>query len=366
MNNEQAIPFSVLMTADTVGGVWTYCMELCATLSEVTFHLVTAGAPLQPDQVKTAASLSNVVLYETTYKLEWMDDPWQDIDASGEWLLQLEQELQPNLVHLNSFAYAGLPFHAPKLVVAHSDVFSWWQSVKGTLPGHEWSEYFSRVKRGLESADLVVSPTRASLALMQQVYGFENETRVVHNGRHTVLFHNGIKQPQVMAMGRMWDEAKNLHLVLEAAPHMQCGVKIAGDLHFENNTTDLGGQSVQYLGRLSPAAVANELATTAVYVLPARYEPFGLSALEAALSGCALVLSSLPTLHELWGDAAMYVEPDDAISLACAVNELVSHPVLLEAMAAKARGRALQFSAYRMGQEYMSLYRTLTKQVIPN
>ncbi len=32
--------------------------------------------------------------------------------------------------------------------------------------------------------------------------------------------------------------------------------------------------------------------------LPARYEPFGLSVLEAALSGCALVLGDIPSLRE--------------------------------------------------------------------
>ena len=48
-----------------------------------------------------------------------------------------------------------------------------------------------------------------------------------------------------------------------------------------------------------------------IFALPARYEPFGLSILEAALSGCALVLGDLPSLRELWTGAAMFVPPDD-------------------------------------------------------
>ena len=63
------------------------------------------------------------------------------------------------------------------------------------------------------------------------------------------------------------------------------------------------------LGRLSAGELADWYARAAIYALPARYEPFGLSALEAALSGCALVLGDIPSLREIWGDAALFVPP---------------------------------------------------------
>ena len=43
------------------------------------------------------------------------------------------------------------------------------------------------------------------------------------------------------------------------------------------------------------------MARASIYALPARYEPFGLSILEAALSGAALVLGDIPSLREVWG-----------------------------------------------------------------
>ena len=60
---------------------------------------------------------------------------------------------------------------------------------------------------------------------------------------------------------------------------------------------------MRLLGSLSPRALAAWLARAAIYCLPARYEPFGLSVLEAALSGCALVLGDIPSLREIWDDA---------------------------------------------------------------
>ncbi len=47
----------------------------------------------------------------------------------------------------------------------------------------------------------------------------------------------------------------------------------------------------------------------AIFAHPARYEPFGLAVLEAAMAGCALVLGDIPTLRELWDGAAVFVAP---------------------------------------------------------
>ena len=58
------------------------------------------------------------------------------------------------------------------------------------------------------------------------------------------------------------------------------------------------------------------IARAAIYALPAHYEPFGLSILEAAMSGCALVLGDIPSLREIWGDAAVFVHPDNRDAVA--------------------------------------------------
>ncbi|MEB3829625.1 glycosyltransferase [Phormidium sp. CCY1219] len=63
---------------------------------------------------------------------------------------------------------------------------------------------------------------------------------------------------------------------------------------------------------MSPEELSHWYARAAIYAFPARYEPFGLSVLEAALSGCALVLGDIPRLREMWGDAAVFANPDVA------------------------------------------------------
>src|SRR3982751_6596303 len=83
----EGLPQHVLMTADTVGGVWTYCMELCRELAShgVRVSLATMGAPLRFDQQEQAANIPKLTIYESSYRLEWMDDPWEDVERAGEW-----------------------------------------------------------------------------------------------------------------------------------------------------------------------------------------------------------------------------------------------------------------------------------------
>src|SRR3569833_2184091 len=117
----------VLITADTVGGVWTYAVELATALERrgLAVALATMGAALSAAQRAQLAPLRTLELYESSFKLEWMRDPWDDVHRAGEWLLRIDREFQPDLVHLNQFAFGSLPFSAPTLLVAHSCVLSW-------------------------------------------------------------------------------------------------------------------------------------------------------------------------------------------------------------------------------------------------
>jgi glycosyltransferase involved in cell wall biosynthesis len=111
------------------------------------------------------------------------------------------------------------------------------------------------------------------------------------------------------------------------------------------------------VGRLSSNDLAAWYARAAIYALPACYEPFWLSALEAALSGCALVLGDIPSLREVWADAAVFVPPNEPKRLESALRELIETPSLRERMAELARSRARNYTPVRMASEYMASYK---------
>jgi glycogen(starch) synthase len=362
-----ARPGRILMTADTVGGVFTYAAELCRGLQAhgVQVVLATMGARLTRAQRAVIAALGNVELCESDYRLEWMAWPWADVDAAGDWLLQLEATHAPDVVHLNGYAHGALPWRAPVLVVAHSCVLSWWRAVKGEDAPPEWSVYARRVAAGLARADLVVAPSRAMLDAVARLYGHLVHERVVHNGRTPHALHTGPKEPLVLSAGRLWDEAKNLAALHACHALLPWPVYVAGPTQppdgSAGDTALASWLGLHALGPLSAEDMAAWLGRAAIYALPARYEPFGLSVLEAALAGCALVLGDIDSLRELWGDAAVFVPPDDPEHLAHAIDALARDPDRRSHLAGRAAEHARRYTAARMTRQYLDVYAELMR-----
>lgn len=345
------------MTADTVGGVWTHAVELARELDAcgVRVAIASMGAPVAAHQREALAGCAGVTLHESRFRLEWMQEPWDDVDAAGEWLLALERELQPDFVHLNQFAFGALPFHAPKLVVAHSCVASWWRAVHGQPAPASWDAYRRRVRAGLTGADRVAAPTQAMLGALRLEYGWRAAGLVLPNGCRPDTFGPAAKKGRILAAGRFWDEAKNLRALERAAAGLAWPVRVAGSaVHPDGGAVQPRG--VTFLGELPRAVLARELAEAAIYALPARYEPFGLSVLEAALSGCALVLGDIDSLREVWGPAARYVPSNDAAALRRALDELIAAPAQRTRLAHAAQARAQQYTARSMADRYLAAY----------
>jgi glycosyltransferase involved in cell wall biosynthesis len=365
---------NILMTTNTVGGVWTYSLDLAAGLaaSGVRVHLAAMGKPLRPDQRLAVAGLSNVSLHESTYKLEWMDEPWQDVDAAGKWLLDIADEVRPDLVHVNGFAHAAVPFDAPVLSVAHSCVLSWWNAVHGALPPEErWREYRRRAIEGLRRADLVVAPSAAMLTAVAQHYGPFAEARVIYLARAAGEFRPRPKLAMVFSAGHAPDRSNNIQALEKIASTLAWPVYMAGsvaDLN-QSSTADpavgvrclLAGGGRQ-LGALTARQTAGWLSFAGIFCHPARYEPLGLSVLEAAMCGCALVLGDIPTLREVWGDAALFVPPDDEAALAAAVQELIHNPARRAVLAQRARMRSQRYDLATMAGNYLAAYQRLIGQ----
>jgi len=344
-----------LMSADTVGGVWTYALDLVRALPECEFHLATMGALLSLSQTAEARALANITVHESAFRLEWMANPWDDITRAGHWLLGLERDVRPDIIHLNGFVHAALPWPVPVVTVGHSCVLSWFQAVCGKDAPLEWARYAQTVRAGLAASDYVAAPTQAMLSALETHYGPLPPSEVIANARDADLFSPGAKQPFILSAGRMWDEAKNMAALAQAAPGLPWPVYVAGDVSGPNQSPT-NTPSLHMLGRLTPPDLAGWMARASIYALPARYEPFGLSILEAALSGCALVLGDIASLREVWEDAAVYVPPDDTHALHQTLLDLGRDQALRESMAALALARAALYSPARMAASYQALY----------
>jgi glycosyltransferase involved in cell wall biosynthesis len=220
----------------------------------------------------------------------------------------------------------------------------------------QWDVYREAVTAGLRSADLVVAPSRAMRSALRRHYDPLPWAMVVYNGRQASNYSSRpqeAKEPLVLCAGRLWDEAKNLESLHHVAPHLPWQVYAAGDEHGREAVPS----AVRMLGRLDEPKLAEWMSRSAVYAHPAKYEPFGLAVLEAAMSGCALVLGDVDSLREIWDNAAEFVPPNDDAALLEAIWRLIDSPARRAELAERALVRARRFTPQRMACGYLAAYR---------
>ena len=348
---------SLLMTADPLGGAFTHAVDLAAELANrgIRVTLATMGGKLSRSQERAALEVKRLTLEQSSFRLEWMDDPWDDVQRAGEWLLDLEQRVCPDIVQLSGYAHGALPFRAPRIIVAHSCALSWWEAVTGTPPPPAYDAYRRAVQAGIAAADAVVTPTGTMLRALVGYYGAPVRPRIILGAAPPEGFRPSAKEPNIATVGRLWDPAKNIAALGDVASALAWPIYAAG------SNIDLDGlprriRALHPLGELSRPEVASLLSRATIFALPARYESFGLAVLEAALAGCALVLGDIPALRETWSDCALYVPPDDRRALARALHTLIEEPARRIELARRSRARALARAPERTASAYLALY----------
>jgi glycosyltransferase involved in cell wall biosynthesis len=351
------------MTADAVGGVWRYCVDLITELAHcgTEIMLATMGPRPTPVQREEVLAIPRVSLVKSNYALEWMPDPWKDVDDASKWLLDLQFSFDADVIHLNGYAHASLPWKKPVAVVAHSCVYSWWRAVHGSMPGIEWAEYKRRVVNGLSAADVIVSPSAYMAAELRNEYGVSaDKIRVIHNFTRAQVSQDAKKQPFVLGAGRIWDPAKNLELLDRIAPKLDWEVRIAGSTRGPEDSVS-HSESARLLGNLKHPELLDQMDAASIFVHPALYEPFGLSVLEAARARCCLVLSDIPSLRELWQDTAIFIDPRQPDAWVRELNRLGRSPEQRETLGLLAYSQSMKYKASSSLKQYWELYASLIR-----
>jgi glycosyltransferase involved in cell wall biosynthesis len=218
------------------------------------------------------------------------------------------------------------------------------------------------IAAGLQRADAILAPSHSFASALHNVYGTGFAVSVVHNGRAA---HDLPERPPresfVLSAGRIWDEGKNFRLLDECAARLDMPVVAAGP------GTGPNGMSasllhLRFLGILDRWRLQTLYARAAAFVSPAKYEPFGLAVLEAALEETPLILSDIPTFRELWADAAIFCAPDDVDAFVAAIRRLAASSDERNRLGCAARGRALRYTPTAMINGVLEVYRSLPRQ----
>lgn len=206
-------PAHLLMTADAVGGVWTYALDLARGLSGAGLRVTLAllGPSPQPDQRAAARAVPGLELIDTGLPLDWMAEEPAAIRRSAVALGALgalARRLGVDLVHLNSPALAA--------------------------------------EAGFTSA--------AFAAATAALHGVPPPV-VVRNGRSPSQGGTAVRERLVFTAGRLWDEGKNIATLDAAAATLTTPLIAAGPLEGPDGSRRTL-RHAQGVGRLDAAAVA--------------------------------------------------------------------------------------------------------------
>jgi len=347
------------MTTDTVGGVWTFTQELSLGLLErgTRVYLVSLGRVPSPSQQNWLDDVRkewgmHFSCEACDVPLEWMEENARAYDAAPR-LRQIACEWGADIVHSNQFCFGALPLEIPKLITAHSDVFSWAECCRGGfLEDSAWlRRYRALVTAGLIGTESIVCPTAWLAERLARNFSIAGEQSVIPNGR-SIIPEKQESRLQAVTAGRVWDEAKNVGILCDVRSPIP--ILVAGEKEW-GSTTPAPLPEEMLLGPLSEPDLLRLFGQSQIYICTSRYEPFGLAPLEAALCGCAVIASDIASLREVWEDGALYFNGVETLSaLLCWLHD---NPQELRAAQRRSLSRARQFSGQRMTHSYLELYR---------
>jgi glycosyltransferase involved in cell wall biosynthesis len=354
-----------MITADAVGGVWQYSLDLARGLAalEVQTVLAVLGPRPDPAQRAAAAAVPRLQLVETGLPLDWTAGDCAAVVAASEALAAYAEEVGADIVQLHSAALAGgTVFPVPVVAVHHSCVATWWDAVKGGELPEDFRWRAALVADGIHAADAVITPSAAFSAAVARRYRAGDKVRTVHNGRAPLKLERRVAGDCVFTAGRLWDEAKDMATLDAAAERVAVPIHAAGPTEGPNGAV-FRPRHLACLGTLGDAEMGRWLGARPVFVSTARYEPFGLAVLEAAQAGCPLVLADIPTFRELWDGAALYVAPGDSEGFCKAISALVGDDFERAVRGRAARARARLYTVDAMAAQVAAVYRSLLPAV---
>ena len=348
----------ILITTDTIGGVWSYSLALAGALGERCM-IVTVGPPASPQQRQAAGRVPGCTLRETGLPLDWLSPTPALLAQTAATLAGLANREGATSAHLHAPCLATADWTIPIVATAHSCMATWWAAVRTGAPPPDFAWHAAATRAGLLHAARVIAPSHAFASLLRRTYSLTRPIDIIHNGHPPAPESTVAREPFILTAGRLWDEAKNIAVLDQAAAGLQTPIHAAGPLASPNGDA-YEPMHLHAPGTLAPDALRALMARASIFAAPSLYEPFGLAVLEAAQTGAPLVLADIPTFRELWTGAALFVPATDPAAWATALAALMANPTARADLGQAASTRAATYTEHAMARATAALHAGLT------
>ena len=162
----------------------------------------------------------------------------------------------------------------------------------------------------------------------------------------------GIRSPYALFVGRL-TKRKNAGVLLRAMQLVSdraLTLVLAGAR--DRTSEDLGqlarqlgmADRVRFIGHQDDDHLGVLYAAAAIFCFPSLDESFGLPPLEAMSAGIPVIVSDIPVLRDMCGDAAVFVDPGDAAAIARGIDSLMIDAPRRAALGREGPRHAAQFT----------------------
>lgn len=116
---------------------------------------------------------------------------------------------------------------------------------------------------------------------------------------------------------------------------------------------------VKIIGYQEPPKLAKVFMSAEAYVFPSLSEGFGIPGLNAMAAGVPTIASDIPTLKEIYGDAACYFNPTDPADIAQKISSVLNSPKKRQELIEKGLMQAKKYSWLEMAKETLKVYQSV-------
>lgn len=250
--------------------------------------------------------------------------------------------------------------------------------IASSLDYLSWSTTYS-----LKHSQQIIAVSEFTKKEIVDIYSkkYQDKVQVVHNGYPSKLYFQkddaeeqkkvlekyDLKAPFFLYVGRL-EKKKNISALVEAFaifkelnPQSPMKLVLIGNAGF-------GYDEIKYIieeynlqrsvlmpGWIDELDLPLIFRASLAFVFPTLHEGFGLPVLQAMACGTPALVSNLPVLKEVSGEAALYFDPADKLKMAVLLEKIIEDKKLRQDLIAKGLEQAKKFSWEKSARETLKV-----------
>lgn len=337
----------ILMTTDVKSEIWDYSLTLSRSLlKHINAEILMLSMGGKPSD-KQKEEIENL---DIKFKFTGFNyDNFDDISEIKTIFDNSIKEFNPHIVHLNH-AYPNFDFETPCVFTCHDNLLD-----KNLL------NYKNIINKSLNNADIVIAQSKFTAECLMKTYDLQKRIGIIYNGIDYKPFSGSPESPTLVACENFPNSGQNINFLLNIAYKLPDNIKMK--IIADSPPDRKSPQNVEFLSNLTGSELQAVYKNSSIYLALSSHESNGLSSIQAAYSGCAILANDIPVFKELWGDCAYVFERDNVNSLMRCINNLVENKYFFEITSRNCQAKALSvFNSKRMAYEYINLYKNILKK----